>query len=290
MDPKICIYYCENPIINNNEPGGIRVILKFIQLLNNNNIYSVLYSNNLENIVTYNYIKIPISNHISENTIVIYPEIIYGNPLNAKNVCRWILYDPIIRGGQKLLDSWGKNDILCSYGDYDAKLNCSIKINVADFQENILRIKNIDKTKKYFLVHKALLCGWDENSLNNEINNLKLLSFEEFTITTIDEMNELLSECSIFISFDLNTYISNIAVLCGSLSIIKKSEHFKTTYKDILEKRGCYNKIGIKCFNENLLNTSYNYDERLRDANLYRIYINKANNIDDFINYFNLTN
>ena len=79
-----------------------------------------------------------------------------------------------------------------------------------------------------------------------------------------------------------------MAVLCGCLSIVKKSETDPRSYEYIFETRGCYHSIGIKSFDVDLLNAPYNYEERLHDSNLYREYILKANNIDEFINYFTL--
>jgi hypothetical protein len=287
---KVCIYICNNLyfINNDNIPGGVMVILKFIKLLNDNGIKSALYSKNINIKLNYNSLEIPLTNKIFNNTIVVYPEIVYGNPLNSKKVCRWILYDPMKRGGLNLINSWNKNDILCSYGDYDGGLKCKIKINVVDFNEDKITLKNNIKTKKYYLIHKALLCGYNSELLDIEIKYFSSLGFEEFKIKNINKMNEELSECLIFLSFDLNTYISNIAVLCGCLSIVKKSETDKRSYENIFEKRGCYNSIGIKSFNYDLLNKTYNYNERLYESNLYREYITTANNIDEFINYFKL--
>lgn len=286
---KVCIYFSNNPKINNdNLPGGIIVLLKFIKLLNDKGIKSALYSKNISNDSIYDSFTIPLTNKIFNDTIVVYPEIIYGNPLNSKNVCRWILYDPNKRGGIDLINSWNENDILCSYGDYDAGQKCKIKISVVEFNEDKLIFKNNIKTKKYYLVHKALLCGWNSELLDKEIKYFNSLGFEEFKIKNINKMNEELSECFIFLSFDLNTYISNMAVLCGCLSIVKKSETYNISYEEIFKKRGCYGSIGIKNFDLNLLNKPYNYNERLYESNLYREYIITANNIDEFINYFRL--
>jgi hypothetical protein len=241
------------------------------------------------NIFRYNSkYNIPISNIINDETIVVYPEIIYGNPLKAKRVCRWILYDPLKRGGIDLLNSWSKSDVYCSYGTYDGGIDCKIKINVVDFNENILEIKNIEKNKKYYFIYKALLCGWTQELLNNEIIYLQSIGFEELKTKNVCEMNSLLADCYILISFDLNTYISNIAVLCGCLSIIKKSDNYDISYENIIKKRGCYGDIGIKIFSNELLHQSYNYEERLHEANLYREYIKTGNNIDEFVNYFGL--
>jgi hypothetical protein len=288
---KVCIYICDNPTDN---PiyytcGGWLVIFKFIKLLNEKNISSYLFSkNNNEKIIFTSNYNVPLINYIYDNTIVVYPEIIYGNPLNAKIVCRWILYDPIKRGGYKLLNSWNKNDILCSYGTYDAGLNCRIKLNVADFNENIFLFNKLSRTKKYFLIHKANLCGWSQKLLNSEITYLKTLGFQEINIGNPAIFNNLFSECSIFISFDLNTYVSNIAVLCGSLSIVKKGPLNIDSYSNIIQKRGCYGDIGIKPYTEELLFNEYNYNERYKESMLYREYIKTANNVTEFINFFNL--
>lgn len=284
---KVCFYICDNPRYNTS--GGYLVIFKFIKLLNEKNISSYLFSkNNNEKFIFGSNYNIPLINYIYDNTIVVYPEIIYGNPLKAKIVCRWILYDPNKRGGYRLLNTWNKNDILCSYGTYNAGLNCKIKLNIADFNENIFLFNNLNRTKKYFLIHKAKLCGWSQELLNSEITYLKTLGFQEIIICDPAILNNLFSECSIFISFDLNTYVSNIAVLCGSLSIIKKSPLNIDSYSNIIEKRGCYGDIGIKPYTEELLFNEYNNNERYKESMLYREYIKTANNITEFINFFNL--
>jgi len=282
----VCLCYSPNPIIHDTLSGGERVIIKFCQLLNARGICSAIFSYGkapASNIV-------PFTNSISDDTIVVYSEGIYGNPLNAKRVCRWMLYEPYKRGGQQLINTWDKNDVLCSYGNYDGGLKCDISVSVVDFNEDKFTINNrlVGKSKKYYLIHKALLNGWTQEALDSEIQDLKQSGFEEFRIEQTEKMNETMQDCCVFVSFDLNTYISNIAVLCGALSMIKKSDTVTRTYEEILEKRGSYGSIGIKPFNAGLLASAYNYGERLNDSNMYREYIKTANNIDEFVNWFSL--
>jgi hypothetical protein len=200
-----------------------------------------------------------------------------------------MLYNPYSRGGNELVDSWSNTDVLCSYGNYDCGIKCDIRVDVVDFNENIFTINNCDKTKKYFLVHKAILNGWTQETLELEINTLKQHGFEEFTLTSSKNMNEIMQHCSVFVSFDLNTYVSNIAVLCGALSMIYKPNTHIISYEYILENRGSYGSIGIIPFNLELLYSPYNYEERLTQSDLYRKYINNYNNIDEFVEYFSLT-
>jgi hypothetical protein len=264
--------------------------LKFIKLLNARGIKSALFFAG----EAPDSDIVPFANALSTNTVVVYNEWVCGNPLKAKRVCRWMLYDPYKRGGQALIDTWDKTDVLCSYGNYDCGLQCDISVNVVDFKEDIFTMTisptdiNTKKTKKYFLIHKAQLNGWGQEELDAEITSLMQLGFEEFQIVQPEKMNTLMQNCCIFVSFDLNTYISNIAVLCGALSLIKKTKTDTRSYEDILEKRGSYGSIGIRGFDSVLLDASYDYEERLRESNLYREYTKTANNIDEFVNHFHL--
>ena len=287
--PAVCFCYSISPKIHDALSGGELVILKFIKLLNARGIKSALFFAG----EAPDSDIVPFANALSPNTVVVYSEGVWGNLLNAKRVCRWMLYDPYKIRGQDLIDTWDKTDVLCSYGNYDCGLQCNISVNVVDFKEDIftMTISPTDrnnKTKKYFLIHKAQLNGWGQEEFYAEITILTQLGFEEFQIVQPEKMNTLMQNCCIFVSFDLNTYISNIAVLCGALSLIKKPKTDTRSYKDILEKRGSYGSIGIRGFDSVLLDAPYDYEERLRESNLYREYTKTANNIDEFVNRFSL--
>jgi hypothetical protein len=283
-NPKVCFYYSQSPKITDSLSGGEYAILKFLKLLNARGIKSALYSADTQTG------QVPFTNKISDETVVVYSEEIKGNPLQATKVGRWMLYNPYMRGGQELIDTWNKDDVLISYGNYDCGLQCDIRVDVVEFNEDKFDIKNRPetKTKKYYIIHKAMKCGWTQESLDREVDRLKMMGFEEFRIESAEIMNEKMPDCSVMVSFDVNTYVSNIAVLCGALSMIKKSETDTRSYEDIIGKRGSYGSIGIKPFDARLLEHPYNYEERLRESNQYREYIKTANNIDEFVKRFSL--
>ena len=289
---KVVFYLNNNPSYSKH--GGIIVILKTIELFNKNNIKCYLFSENPNIIINKRY-YLPLTNTINNNTIVIYPEIIYGNPLKAKNVCRWMLYYPEKRGGKTLTDTWSKDDILISYGSFTGNMDCKLELDTVDFYEDIFKFSNktANRKKKFYTIHKAKLQHWNNDDLDKETNFLKSKGFEELRHTNSQEdLKNILNDASIFISFDVNTYISNIAVLCGCLSIIKKSPMNNSNYIEIFKTRGPYGTIGIKTYNKELLDKKYNLNERETELNQYRTYIYNKNNdntkIDKFKKYFNL--
>lgn len=290
---KKVIFYLRNDELNIKNGGNI-VVMKTVELFNKNNIDCYLYSKKTNKIVNDRY-HLPLTNKVDNNSIVIYKDGTYGNPLKTNNVCRWMLYYPEKRGGKKLTDTWSKNDVLISYGSFTGNMDCKLDIDTVDFYEDIFKFlnKTLNRKKKFYTIHKAKLQEWTQDDLDNQINSLKLLGFEELTQKRSQEdLKSALNEASIFISFDVNTYISNIAVLCGSLSIIKKSPLNTLSYEELFKKRGPYGTIGLKKYEEDLLYKKYNLKEREHESNQYRKYIENKNNdttkIDKFKKYFNL--
>lgn len=289
---KVCIFIKPIPEFQWYNSGGYIVLFKFIDELNKAGINTFLFSLNLNIELNPKY-NTPLTNTIDEHTLVIYPEIVFGNPLEALHVCRIILFYPLKRGGYELLNSWKKTDVICAFGNNDWGQKCDISMYVADFNLSKFIIKNIPKKKKYYFIYKALNFNWTDESLNEEINKLKEIGFEELKYENIKDhniLNKKLSNCSVFVSFDLHTHISNIAVLCGCLSLILKSELNEMSYEDLINRRGfkgIYN--AVKPFDLNLLNEEYKFELRKKESDLYKKSTLKANNIEEFKTYFNLT-
>ena len=56
---------------------------------------------------------------VNENTVVVYPEVTVGNPLNAKYIVRWILCELGINCPHDIYKTWGKDDFVYHYSTYN---------------------------------------------------------------------------------------------------------------------------------------------------------------------------
>jgi hypothetical protein len=175
----------------------------------NNSIFSKFYKNDF-----------PI---IDDNTVVIYCEGTLGNPLNAKNVVRWMLS----KLGQNVpydnVYTWGRNELVYYF-------NSEEKIaNQPDLLGNIYKLLNIIfinpdirnyglnrdgycfTIRKMFAIHK-----------NPVIFEHPVGSFEINHSHTQAEYIRIFNRYKYFVSYDSITFLSIIAALCGCVSIIAK--------------------------------------------------------------------
>ena len=154
-------------------------------------------------------------NKINDDCIVIYPEVVNGNPLRAKNVVRWLLHNPGFHTGK----------VNYAKGELYFKFNSAIK----DFyfpgsimSNNELEI--IDYPLQYY------------NNLNNDINRSgtayclrkgkdKEIVHDIENSILIDgkshaEIANIFRSVNTFISYDTLTAYSFFAVLCGAESVV----------------------------------------------------------------------
>ena len=71
--------------------GGVIALYTLSSIIDNIGIPCKIYDNTGVNLPNEIFNKYATKQDVNENTIVIYPEIIPGNPLNANYVIRWIL-------------------------------------------------------------------------------------------------------------------------------------------------------------------------------------------------------
>ena len=165
------------------------------------------------------YINVPVKNCkrkylpiVNRNTVVVYPEIIYGNFLNAKNVVRWLLYYNRYRdfGGTP----YGEHDLFFCYRDVfnDESLNPSQrKLCLSYYDLETYRQVNFgNREGKCYVVRKGI-----------KRNDLP----EKFDGVVVDDMSEIekvkiFNECEYCICYDTQTAYSTIAALCGCISIV----------------------------------------------------------------------
>ena len=143
------------------------------------------------------------------NTIVIYPEKIYGNYMGAKNVVRYFLYY-----NKYSNDAYGKDDLFICYRKQfnDYNLNPDEKqLFIECFDKNIYRKYNYEKRSgKCYIIRKGK-------------NRIDLPT--EFDGPIIDELPEeekvrIFNECEYCYSYDTQTFYTKIASYCGCIPIV----------------------------------------------------------------------
>jgi hypothetical protein len=189
----------------------------------NNLKYNNIFCNQFENV-----------DEINDNTIVIYPEVISGNPLNSKKVIRWILLSLGIEMPINHYINWGLHSLTNSIStdgsinliyQWESVQNSIPQLSVPWFNPifrntNQLRTKTCYLIKKGVLLHKKIKYMHDKNSICIDDMNLA-------------EKSAIFNQCTRFYCYDPNTAYMIFAVSCGCITIlhplenVSKDEYFK---------------------------------------------------------------
>ena len=201
--------------------GGVLVLHKLGQILSDIGYEVYLIANNtIDNskakLISEEYAK-TIAN--DDKTITIYPEVITGNPLNAKKVVRWILYHPGINGGDKI---YSNDELIFTYSDYftaNTIYEGSPKLFIFDSHKDFF--------KNYNNIRNNLTCSLVKKGSNKNLNILTNTHIIDQFLNGPEINNNLLkifNQYSTFISLDHATYHSTQAALCGCISIVIPEE------------------------------------------------------------------
>jgi hypothetical protein len=146
---------------------------------------------------------------LGPDCVVVYPELVPGNPLKAANVARWLLYTP----GVLHPYSFGPDEL---FFRVDAMFDLP---QVTGGAEDLFfyRINPVyrdegrtDRAGACFMVRK----GDDKPRIPQTANALQLdgLSHEEIA--------RVFNRCEVFYSYDEATFYSQYAAICGCLSVV----------------------------------------------------------------------
>ena len=152
-----------------------------------------------------------------ELTIVIYPEIIVGNPLNSSFVVRWLLNSPKIIAGDDIYD---KNDLVFKFVP-NLKTNNEDKVcgelRAVELYLDIFKdLKYPRITKNAHFIHK----GKNKNLIYHPTDSVLLQTHENFY-----DRAKLFNRIENFLSYDEMTFVSIQAALCGCNSIVVPKEN-----------------------------------------------------------------
>lgn len=147
-----------------------------------------------------------------KDAIIIYPEIIFGNPFKIKNVVRYLLYHHKFYSKQ---NSYTKSDKFVAYRGIfnDKDLNpTEIILKLRWFDKQLYRQYNFGERKgKCYILYK----GASRKDIPKEFDG-KVFS----TIQSQEELVATLNECKYCYSYDPHTFYNTISAICGCIPII----------------------------------------------------------------------
>jgi hypothetical protein len=163
-----------------------------------------------------------------DDVITIYPEVISGNPFNAKNVVRYVLYYPGWHAGDK---EYSDDELIITYNNEyvkDTKYENAFVLTVLNPKLNIMKNDDKKRNKIGLLVRKCKDFDYKMNLLNQYKHLLKLpvisIDDEINKCNDLRDLSKIYNTITLFISFDPHTYHSIMAALCGCTSIVIPSK------------------------------------------------------------------
>lgn len=198
--------------------GGIVVmhyLAKVINDYNHANFYAKLFvCNNLQydSIFCNDFADI---NEINDNTIVIYPEIVNGNPLNCKTVVRWILLELGIEMPIDHFKNWEEKDLIYHW---EPKNKLNSKILRYHWINPIFMNKNLVRSKTCYLIKKGRL-------VHNIIKNIHPIDSINLDNLNLEEIVNIFNESIYFYCYDPKTMYIIFSIFCGCIPVIYPIEN-----------------------------------------------------------------
>lgn len=227
--------------------GGVIALYNLARIIDQAGFLCKIFDINGLNLPNHLFEKYATEADVNDNTVVVYPEVIFGNPLNAKHVVRWILCELGIHCPSDIYTTWAKDDFIYHYCTYnsqkdvkDYNLICPLYTSPALKNHGKSRDGYCHIIRKGHKFHKPLEYIHPSDSLFLDDN----LS-QEILI-------EIFNRKEYLISYDPYSYICAMAALCGCIPIIvpirgtTKEEWFKSLSTSVvLEESGEYELKGI---------------------------------------------
>lgn len=157
--------------------------------------------------------------YASRNDIVIYPEVVAGNPLRARNVVRWLLHRPGFHTG---VIEYGAGDMMVKFDEFcdDPAITGGSIPQLFLFTINPAYVDQgrTDRSGICYLIRK----GGGRPLIHADPDALRLDGLPH------EKVVAAFNKCSRFYSYDEATMYSVFAALCGCISIVVPLERYPT--------------------------------------------------------------
>ncbi len=162
--------------------------------------------------------------------IIVYPEMVSGNPLNASHVVRWFLNKPGALTGRI---EYGVDELYFYYhihfNDEELNLHVEHHLNVIEFMGDVYRHVNKERRSgSCYMVRKGEGRALDQHAEGAiQIDGM-----------SHQQIADIFNQCEYFISYDLYTMYSRYAAMCGCIPIVVPEEGLtKEAWRPDIENR-----------------------------------------------------
>jgi hypothetical protein len=202
--------------------GGINALHRLTELINNLKhkfVYAKLYCYDGSKYVNKYCNDFANPFEINDNTIVIYPEIVKGNPLNAKYVLRWILLDLGIEMDKTHYLNWNQTDIVYHW-EPNTTNNKIKQLSIPFLEKEFKNYNSKKRTKTCFIVKKGpLIHGSSKIKYMHPTDSINIDNMSLIDIVKV------FNESHTFYCYDPNTFYILSATVCGCISVIYPIEN-----------------------------------------------------------------
>lgn len=149
--------------------------------------------------------------------IVVYSDIIEGNPLEAKRVCRFLLGSRLLFENSQI--NFGNNDFLFAYSKAISDHLPQLNFNNPELKRSDLRVRTNSNSKLHIAIYygKCRYFKFDKKKLQKILKsyNLPIKIITRTIPESKDKLNQLISSSALLVSFDPLTNLAYEATLMG---------------------------------------------------------------------------
>lgn len=155
-----------------------------------------------------------ISENEKKNFVVIYPQIVKGNPTKIPNVARWFLY----HSDEETENTYNENDDYFNFGTFNTfRKKSEKKLTVFNYYFNIFENQKKKRKKRFcHLMHKHTPPNGEkifETLSSEDLGNWKSLGCQDY-------LKEKFNQAEFFLTYDQKSFFPIAAGLCGTKTII----------------------------------------------------------------------
>jgi hypothetical protein len=159
-------------------------------------------------------------------TISIYNQVAFGNPYNTIHNVRWVLHD----FSQEQWNNFGKDDVIYNFGDFKVPENTKqSQLTVFDYKLDKFKNLNNSYRKGFCSLRQD---GKTRTTPENSEEFLKTFTSDDisdwYNKGGYDYLLETLNKYEYLITFEDKTYLTTIAALCGTKSIILNNKNYSS--------------------------------------------------------------